>query len=242
MALDEWLMLTAAQRPPTLRVYGWRRPTVSLGRNERWRGVLDFGMLARHGVRLVRRPTGGRAVLHHREFTYSVTASPATHPEVGMSLDDTLVKVSEALAFGLRDLGIHGEAVRRDQALPRQAGVCFESSARYEFVAGGQKVVGNAQYRTPSEFLQHGSMPLYPTLPSLHALGGRDADGRDGGQAASAHLASRSLDRVGAIMCEAFARRFGSPVAWQTGSVIDTNAVRRLVAFRYGRADWTYRR
>jgi len=244
MAVDEWLMSTAAQRPPTLRIYGWRKPTVSLGRNERWQRVVSPTRLRERGVHLVRRPTGGRAVLHHRELTYSVTGSPTEQRELGTRLEETLARVSEALALGLKDLGADVRAVKRNHPLPRNEGLCFESATRYELVAAGRKLLGSAQLRTPDAFLQHGSLPFYPTLGDLRALAPELPGGRpervEGGEPLP--WTDRSLDGLVWVMAEAFARRFRSPIEQMPWNRLDRDAVRRLAAVRYSRAEWTYRR
>lgn len=244
MAVDEWLMSTARQRPPTLRLYGWRQPTVSLGRNERWQRVISPKRLREKGVGLVRRPTGGRAVLHHREITYSVTGSPTKHKELGETLDETLGLISSALALGLRRLGADVEIARRDYPLPRNEGVCFESTTRYELSAIGRKLVGSAQFRTRNAFLQHGSMPLYATLRELKTLGPREELIDQDGQADGALVpwTGRSLDGAGRMIVEAFADQFQSPVRWLPLTAIDGPEIRRLVAGRYGRREWTFRR
>ena len=244
MAVDEWLLSTAHQRPPTLRLYGWREPTVSLGRNERWQRVVSPKRLRQKEIRLVRRPTGGRAVLHHREITYSVTGSPKKYTELGENLDDTLALISETLALGLKHLGAEVQVARRDHPLPRNEGVCFESTTRYELSAVGRKLVGSAQFRTPTAFLQHGSMPLYSTLQDLKQVGPEPTGGVDDRQAADAMVpwTNRSLDGAGRVLVEAFAHRFRSSVKHMSLAAIDTPEVRRLVVGRYALRSWTYRR
>jgi lipoate-protein ligase A len=153
-----------------------------------------------------------------------------------------MTKVSEALADGLREMGIDARVSRREQALPRQAGVCFESTTRYEFLADGQKVVGNAQYRSPTGFLQHGSMPLYPTVSCLRSLAGHGRDGRESSPMELSRLRHDSLDRIGALLAEAFAERFRASLVWKPHAEIDIDAVNRLAAGRYARPDWTFRR
>jgi lipoate-protein ligase A len=241
MAVDEWLMSTAVARPPTLRLYGWRFPTVSLGRNERWRRAVDPLRLARAQVRLVRRPTGGRAVLHHRELTYSVTAPLARYPELGQRLEDTLDRIARALLAGLSRLGVTASVRRRTEPLGRQEGACFASTTRFELVSGGTKRVGSAQYRTAAAFLQHGSIPAYPTLRELDRLAARNENAVPG-KLEPEPWATLAPDHVGQSMAFGFAHSFGAGVRWQGLKILDARGVANLQRSRYAHAEWTFRR
>lgn len=174
MALDEAMLLLheAGDLLPTLRVYGWETPTLSLGYAQHATREVDLGACARHGVAVVRRPTGGRAVLHHREVTYSVVLPTALHQG-----PDTLTEhyrlIGVALEAALQTLGLpvrlertrlRGHA-RRAAASP----ACFAALARYELSAGGKKIVGSAQKRLRRSLLQHGSIPLW--LDRQHLFG-----------------------------------------------------------------------
>ncbi|MGH7720455.1 MAG: lipoate--protein ligase family protein [Gemmatimonadaceae bacterium] len=160
MAVDEALMGRAAEcREPVLRVYSWRVPTLSLGRNQTARGHYDLDRARQAGVEIVRRPTGGRAVLHHREVTYSVTA-----PVDGWgTLGESYGRVNRLVLDGLRRLGI-AAALARTVAPSPLPGVapCFENPVAGEIVAGEgvgeRKLVGSAQYRDRDALLQHGSI------------------------------------------------------------------------------------
>jgi len=157
MALDEALRERARETGEhVLRVYAWRRPTLSFGRNQRARGLYDPLRLRAAGLDVVRRPTGGRAVLHHREVTYSVTA-PAPP---AASLRESYGRINRLLSDGLRRLGVTVETVagtaRRTPA-PTEA-PCFELPVAGELVLGGRKLAGSAQWREGGALLQHGSI------------------------------------------------------------------------------------
>ncbi|MBI4829546.1 MAG: lipoate--protein ligase family protein [Nitrospinae bacterium] len=158
MAADAALW-ESAQSPgaaPALRLYQWDRPTVSLGYAQDAARGLNVDYLAREEIPLVRRPTGGRAVLHDREVTYSV-AIPASSPRFG-SLTQVYAFTRMALAAALASLG-----ARVDDTAEHGAGrsaVCFASRARHEIAVNGRKVVGSAQRRTRGALLQHGSIIL----------------------------------------------------------------------------------
>ncbi|MBI4217011.1 MAG: lipoate--protein ligase family protein [Chloroflexi bacterium] len=160
MALDEALLELQSQglSVPTLRTYGWEPPCLSLGYFQSARGDVDLEACRQRGVDLVRRPTGGRAVLHHRELTYALTA-PADHPLVSGGIKESYAKISQGLLLGLARLGVAARAERRGKA-GAWTGACFEVASDYELVAGGKKVVGSAQLRRRGMLLQHGSLLL----------------------------------------------------------------------------------
>ena len=158
MAADAALWETA-QTPgaaPALRLYQWDRPTLSLGYAQDAARGLDLDYLAREEIPLVRRPTGGRAVLHHRELTYAVVV-PASSSRFG-SLTHVYGFVREALARALVSLGASVDDVIEHGA--GRGAVCFTSRARHEIGLNGRKVVGSAQRRAKGAVLQHGSIVL----------------------------------------------------------------------------------
>jgi len=146
-----------------LRTYRWDPPCVSLGRLQRPGAEVDPERVGAAGFDLVRRPTGGRAVLHHTEITYSVVASRSL-PLVAGSVSESLRRVSRPLTRALRGMGADVEAgpAERSSGGPRSpANPCFTSHGRWEITTSdGRKVVGSAQARRPGVFLEHGSIIL----------------------------------------------------------------------------------
>ena len=192
------------------------------------------------GVRLVRRPTGGRAVLHYRELTYSVTGTPGRVPGLGERLEETLERIGCALVAGLGHLGVKATLARRRTPVGRSEGPCFEAATRFELSARGSKVVGSAQYRTSEAFLQHGSIPAYPTLPDLYRLKGRAP--RDPiMQAPEAWRGLSAADTVEA-MVRGFADTLAARVVRRQIGDLDLAAVSNLARKRYAHAAWTFRR
>lgn len=167
MAVDEALLWAAAEdgSPPTLRFYGWQPATVSLGYFQEAEGQVDRAEIARRGWGLVRRPTGGRAILHDDEVTYSVTIAEA-QLEHGHSVMGSYREISRGLELGLQRLGLEaalGETAtdpEHRQAARDLPTVCFAQASRCDLVAAGRKVVGSAQVRKRGIILQHGSVPL----------------------------------------------------------------------------------
>lgn len=155
----------------TLRVYGWSRPTLSFGRHERTRGRFDAAALAAAGVDAVRRPTGGRALLHDREVTYAVAA-----PVEGLSLAESYRAINALLVGALRRLGVHAEpAARRGAPQPPGIAACFAEPNEGELVVNGAKLVGSAQWRDNGAFVQHGSILVHDDQSRIAALAGPGA-------------------------------------------------------------------
>jgi lipoyl(octanoyl) transferase len=157
MALDEGLLARARSHDEcVMRVYAWAMPTLSLGRNQRAVGVFDRDAAARDQVSLVRRLTGGRAVLHHREVTYSVTG-PAARSD---TLRTSYGAINQILLAALQQLGVMATlAQSRAGRFPSPASApCFELPAVGEIVLGARKLIGSAQLRDNGAFLQHGSI------------------------------------------------------------------------------------
>lgn len=161
MAIDEAIAQAIAEghAEPTLRFYTWEPACVSLGRNQPAAGV-DLTRIAARGYDVVRRPTGGRAILHTDELTYSIIASPE-HPLMQGLVLDSYLRIAHGLVAGLRRLGIAAEeAPGSNRAGPDVSAACFEVPSAYEIVADGRKVLGSAQARRARSVLQHGSLPL----------------------------------------------------------------------------------
>jgi lipoyl(octanoyl) transferase len=171
MAWDEALLQRARQqREFVLRVYTWAAPTLSLGRHQRALGVFSAESAQRAGVSLVRRLTGGRAVLHHREITYSVTG-PAL---AGDSLRRSYATINAVLLDALRRLGVPAalapEMPRGSRVPLPSSAPCFELPFPGEIVLGPRKLVGSAQVREDGAFLQHGSILIEDDQPRIAGL------------------------------------------------------------------------
>lgn len=165
MAIDEAIMARHGQGfvPPTLRFYSWEPPAVSIGYFQSLSGEVDLDACRRLGIGWVRRPTGGRAVLHHREVTYSIVIREELLPG---NVIETYRVISQGLLAGLRTLGADafladpsGQSIE-EKMQSLGSGACFDSPSFYELVVGGKKVVGSAQTRKDGVILQHGSILL----------------------------------------------------------------------------------
>ncbi|MFH1569733.1 MAG: lipoate--protein ligase family protein [Gemmatimonadota bacterium] len=173
MAVDEVLLEEAATGgPPVVRVYGWSPPAVTLGYGQRSHHELDQGACRRAGVEVVRRLTGGRAVLHWSELTYSVICAE-TEERLAGTVEESHRRIAACLAAGMRSLGVAVDlergAPRRREAAAVSPGVptavhepCFTSTARWEVKWHGRKLIGSAQRRVRGGLLQHGSVLTGP--------------------------------------------------------------------------------
>jgi lipoate-protein ligase A len=163
MAVDEAVLREniSKKAPPTLRFYGWQVPTLSIGYFQDYEKEVDQEACRRFGVDIIRRPTGGKAVLHEQELTYAVIAD-ANLPLFSPDILETYRVISGCIAKGLAEIGIRAE-MKEDgrQATDRALrSSCFSIPSRYELLVGGRKICGSAQMRSHGVFLQHGSLLL----------------------------------------------------------------------------------
>jgi lipoate-protein ligase A len=205
MAVDEALLEAAGRGDslPTLRLYAWQPPCLSLGYAQPFSDV-DLPRLDARGWEWTRRPTGGRAILHADELTYAV-AAPSGEPRLAGTLLESYNRLAQALLVALRALGL--EAEMQAQAAGTRAGnanpVCFEQPSTYEITVGGRKLAGSAQARRREGILQHGSLPLSGDLARItQALAFPD-------EAARRRAAERLLARATTVAAE-----LGRVVPW----------------------------
>lgn len=193
-----------------LRFYGWSRPTVSLGRNEPAAPYVEALRVAPE-VGVVRRPTGGRAVLHDRELTYALVVPRSAVPGGARALYQ---RVNQALVGALSALGVEAEVAGAGQPpLGPSAGPCFQAPAPGEVVVRGLKLVGSAQARIGGSILQHGSLPLSaPATTSPVPTGLRGAIALDD---VLSSLPTR--DRLEQVVVRAFQDRLGGE--WQVADL-----------------------
>ncbi len=255
MAVDEAILAAGI---PTLRLYRWQPICLSLGYGQRSRDA-DSARLAERGWDLVRRPTGGRALLHgdqRDELTYSLLLPP-DDPLASLSILQSYHRISQALVSALESLGAQPHADRADSdrvagAEPPISPVCFETPSHYEITVAGRKLVGSAQVRRKAGVLQHGTLALagdltricdvltYPTEESRTAS---KADVR-----AHAITLAEALGRLvdWQTAAEAVAQGFAAAldVQFTSGALSPAEAAEaeRLTAEVYASDDWTLRR
>ncbi len=245
MAVDEAVLEAYAggsdHLPPTLRLYGWRPGALSLGRSQAEQGACCRRFLRREGLDLVRRPTGGAAVLHESERTYSLVGKLRVEPFGGEVLEIYRV-ISEALIEAFRLLGLDARTVAPSSEAPGSAsfrGACYELSSAHEISVGDRKLVGSAQVRKGSAFLQHGSIPLAMAPDRLDGALGHPTDPRrytDLDGALGRRVTPVELDRA---IVAGFERRFG--VRLQPGELTSQERYRavQLRTWKYNSVAWT---
>jgi lipoate-protein ligase A len=193
MAVDEAILEAVGKSKvlPTLRFYSWEPPCLSLGHAQPSSDV-SFQALKDRGWNLVRRPTGGRAILHTDELTYAVMGHPSDPRLAGGILESYRI-LSRALLHALQALGIPAESNEGKVGVDTDANfqsaesgnpICFEVPSNYEITVHGKKLIGSAQARRKEEILQHGSLPLQGDLGRIVEVlnfsteGDKDAAGK----------------------------------------------------------------
>lgn len=169
MAIDEAVLLhhLQGQAPPTLRVFRWMRPSISLGRFQQVEREIDAERCQQEGVELVRRPTGGRAVYHRDEFTYSIVSSRACGIPAGIVA--AYAYLAQGLIAALAQLGVHAE-LSEGRVSKRPSAACFASSTQADLTSGGFKLIGSAQVWKDDALLQQGSLPLDDRAAEFYSL------------------------------------------------------------------------
>jgi len=244
MAVDEYLFRAASSDGRTyVRFYGWQRPTVSLGYSQRIGDVLDLDFCRSHGIDIVRRITGGKLVLHHREVTYSVCS--AERAVFTSSLADSYRLISRALIRGLEKMGLEASLAEAAPAsYSRGFMPCFSLPARDEIEIAGRKIVGSAQKRVGPRFLQHGSIPLESDPDLLRQVSlpkGKESEfcltslSQALGRAVAFEWA---VDRLAAGFMEFFGVE---PEAWNI-PLKEMSVVRKIEESRYDNPGWTLER
>jgi lipoyl(octanoyl) transferase len=176
MAMDEAITVAHSEGrvPPTLRFYGWNPPTLSIGYFQKATEV-DLEAVERQGIGFVRRPTGGRAVLHDQELTYSIIVAE-NYPGMPSGVTEAYRVLSDGLLRGFIKLGLDAQMVQLENNGEKRAvdgvtsAACFDAPSWYELVVEGRKVAGSAQMRHKGAVLQHGSVLLELDVVQLFDL------------------------------------------------------------------------
>ena len=246
MAVDEVLLdgAAAGTTPPTLRFYEWKPPCLSLGYFQPF-DVVDVDGCRALGVEVVRRPTGGRAILHDRELTYSV-ALPASVLGHDGGVLPSYYRLSLALQDGLRRLGVPATLAPESAGGSAAHGpVCFDRPSAHEILLHGRKLVGSAQMRRGGGLLQHGSILIEPRIDKLLAClqrtGGAGSRGLEEGVAGLAELGVTDPGPISSAVGAAFAAGFGVGLAEAPLRPDEEEAARALVRAKYQSAGWTER-
>jgi lipoate-protein ligase A len=251
MAVDEALLVGVGEAGPALRLYRWDPPAVSFGYGQQpWREV-DLDQCREAGIEVVRRLTGGRAVLHWDELTYSVICRE-DDPHCGGPIGHTYRRIGECLAEGLRLFGVEAalERGRPGARQSRETGAsepCFASLARWEVKCGGRKLIGSAQRRVRGAVLQHGSLLVGPQHQRLLDLlppgagGGEAARRLEEGSTFLQEWAGGPVDlgRLAGCLAQGFERGLGVEMRPEELSPAERERVAALMEHQYGDLVWT---
>jgi lipoate-protein ligase A len=252
MAVDEAILehVELGEVLPTLRLYAWDPPCLSLGRAQPFSDV-DITRLESRGWDVVRRMTGGRAILHTDELTYSVTG-PVDEPNLAGALLQSYNRLAGALLAAVQDLGLlvemkEGKADGDGKTNP----ICFEVPSTHEITADGKKLIGSAQARRKEGVLQHGSLPLTGDLTRIcQALVFPDESARE---AAMQRLQARATTVESVLgqevawetAAQAFVRAFEAQLGLNlaAGKLSESELVRaeELVSEKYAHPSWVER-
>ncbi|HEX9097479.1 MAG TPA: biotin/lipoate A/B protein ligase family protein [Candidatus Dormibacteraeota bacterium] len=246
MAVDEVLLdgVAAGSAPPTIRFYQWAPPCLSLGYFQAFE-VVDAAGCRNLGVDVVRRPTGGRAILHDRELTYSV-ALPLRLLGDGGGVLTSYHRFSLALERGLRRLGVPVllAPATAAQSGPDHGPVCFDRPSAHEILLGGRKLVGSAQMRRATGILQHGSILIEPRIDRLLAclrLPDVSVDGIEGGVAGLAEVGDFEPAAIAVALAEALVEEFGATLVQSPLRPDERRAAEGVAASKYQTVEWTER-
>jgi lipoate-protein ligase A len=254
MAVDEAILeaVGASKMHTTLRLYAWDPPCLSLGYAQPVADA-DRPALAARGWDLVRRPTGGRAILHTDELTYAVIGPP-DEPRLAGSVLESYRILAQGLLAALRNLGMqpHADpnpatALASDPTGP----VCFEVPSHYEITVAGKKLVGSAQRRNKDGVLQHGSLPLGGDLQRIvYALRFERESAR---QEAGIRLLERATtaqtvldgaptwEQAAEAFCVGFSEALNLRLLAANLSAEEHTRAAQLVAEKYAHPQWTER-
>lgn len=249
MAVDEMLLegVSRGLVPPTLRFYQWAPPCLSLGYFQSF-GAVDVDACRKARVDIVRRPTGGRAILHHRELTYSITL-PLTALEQESGVLQSYYRLSLGLTDGLRRLGVETSLAPTSPLREAAHGpACFDQPSDHEILLAGRKLVGSAQVRRNGSLLQHGSVLFQPQVDELLACLRLEPGDRERKRAAMAGGVA-GLDQAGRFTPREIAQALAAGLADAFGVDLDPGSLSRrekaaaaeLEKDRYRTAAWTER-
>jgi lipoate-protein ligase A len=253
MAVDEAVLeaVAAGQSPPTLRFYVWQPPCLSVGYAQAIRDEVDLDACRARGIDVVRRPTGGRAILHTDELTYSVLV-PQDDPRVSGGIVESYRRLCQGLLAGLRILGL--DVVQAGRKLPGAdslSAACFDAPSDYEITVGGRKLVGSAQARRRVVVLQHGALPLVGDVTRIVDLLHLPDDEREAFRTALLARATTleaalgrplPFDEAAHALARGFAQALNLDLVYGELSPGEQARARMLRAEKYAAEGWTFQR
>lgn len=245
MALDEAIATEARKgaAPPTLRLYGWDRPSLTLGCFQKASDI-NRGYCNSHDIPVVRRPTGGRAILHGDELTYSFSAKTDRGP-FSHGLLDSYRRISIAFSIAFKKIGITAEArnTREKGRVLTRSPLCFQSSSYGEILTENKKLVGSAQKRWNDGLLQQGSIPYLSQEEKLHGIFGTETNSslRDCMKALKDILPFLDEDEFRKTVASSFEEAFGIRLLLSAPSQGESLLAEELLHQKYLHDRWNFR-
>jgi lipoate-protein ligase A len=255
MAVDEAILesIQAGESLPVLRLFAWSPPCLSLGHAQPFTDI-NFARLTALGWDVVRRITGGRAILHTDEMTYSVIG-PNNEPRLEGGVIESYRRLSVALLAALDDLGLPARALSKStsgsQNSQDQKPVCFEVPSNYEITVHGKKLIGSAQARKKTAILQHGTLPLYGDLTRIiNVLNFPDEASRDEAKGRLLNRATTvetelnkpiSWDQAASAFIDAFEKTLNISFRESEITPAELSRTVKLIKEKYAHPSWTER-
>jgi lipoate-protein ligase A len=253
MAIDEALLLHCQENKktslfPSLRFFCWKTPTLSLGYAQEWKKTVDLDYCKSQGIDIVRRPTGGRAVLHDKELTYSVVAQCEGN-FFSKSTLETYRHISAALVCGFNNINIPAQLaiphLNHQFTYKLTNKPCFFSTSKYELAYRGKKMVGSAQKRLKNSFLQHGSILLEVDKERLiSATGIKNKGGAGADFIALNDVAAKKIviEELIEALSKGFEEYFSIQLAPDAMSDREVNLAQKLQKEKYSQSWWNFGR
>lgn len=252
MAVDDALLQSVAlgDSVPVLRLYGWSPLCLSIGYGQRLRDA-DLGRIQANQWGLVRRPTGGKAILHGDELTYSV-ALPADHELAQGDVVESYRRISEALIAALEYFGLMPQSEKQAKGNSGLGPVCFEVPSHYEITSNGKKLIGSAQVRRKIGILQHGTLPLTGDIARICDVLTYNTEAER--EAAKEQVRNRattleevlgkpiSWNDAAEAIAHGFADTFNLDLRFDTLTEAEENKSQQLMQTTYAHPDWIQKR
>jgi lipoate-protein ligase A len=242
MAVDDFLFRSLGEEPATyLRFYQWKNPTVSIGYSQKVDKVVNRDFCIANGIEIVRRITGGKLVLHHKEVTYCVCSSDTDI--FSRKLMDSYKLISEALKKGLQAMGIESNLAKETPSrYARGILPCFSHPARDEIEMEGKKIIGSAQKRTRNKFIQHGSIPLEKDEELLKLVSLSDQTESSVKMTSLSEALGKKVGFEWAVdhIISGISAFFDIRLSSKTFSNEEKGTIRNIQKERYENPDWTY--
>ncbi|MEW6410155.1 MAG: biotin/lipoate A/B protein ligase family protein [Nitrospirota bacterium] len=240
MAIDEAIMkaVESGISPPTLRFYGWSSPSLSIGYFQKTEREINTDACLSLGIPVVRRPTGGKAVLHKIELTYSIS-SKTDSPLFSKGLMETYRVISHGLLKGLRNLGIDAE-ISEKRIQRKRSPACFSATAPYEITVKGRKIIGSAQKRSNGVFLQQGSILIDLDL-ALYCLIFPAEEKPSRQMTAISIETAKDIKSIRPSFIKGIEESFGIKLEHQNLTPYELECAEILVREKYSKDEWNFR-